>query len=124
MEIELLTEGQAFRIFTLCWSRGGVGDCPALDFLEQVSTASRKAFLNLLKQCSESGPILNEQKSRYLEEGIYEFKSRQGDRLLYFYSIYERRQIIITHGFRKGARIRTEIERAISLRREYLQSLR
>ena len=77
-------------------------------------------MLNVLRQHAMAGPVLNEQKSRLLEDGIYEFKSRQGDRLLYFYSPVQRGLTILTHGFHKGSRLRVEIARANSMRSEYL----
>ena len=124
MELQLLKEGKAFRIYDLCWGYPGVEYCPVLEFLEQVSDSSRKSLLAVIQRHSERGAILNIRKSRSIEDGIFEFKSRPGDRLLYFYSPIERGVTIITHGFHKGARLRTEIQRAINYRTEYLDSLR
>lgn len=124
MELVLILEGQAFGIYALSRNRGGVRHCPAQEFMAGMSEASEKSLIKVLQRCVASGPMFNFQKSRLLEEGIFEFKSRQGDRLVYFYHPARRGQIIITHGFRKGAKLRTEIDRALALRREYLQSLR
>jgi hypothetical protein len=77
-------------------------------------------MLNVMKQHATAGPLLNEQKSRSLRDGILEFKSRQGDRLLWFYPPGARGETIITHGFHKGAPLTTEIERAKRLRDQYL----
>ena len=121
--MELLLEGTVFGIYALRRSRDGVDHCPALEFINRMTESSRKSMLGVLRRHADFGPILNEQKSRQLRDDIYEFKSRQGDRLLWFYSPSHRGLTIITHGFHKGARLRTEIERAIALRLEYLQSL-
>lgn len=59
-----------------------------------------------------------------MRNGIFEFKSRQGDRILFFYPADQRGVTILTHGFRKGARLNIEIERAINYRAEYLDSIR
>ena len=124
MENIMLKEGRQFNVFALGWDRGEVIYCPAIEFIDRMSDSSRKSILNVISRHADFGPSFNEQKSRLIEDGIYEFKSRQGDRLLYFYSPAERGATIITHGFRKGARLRTEIQRAINYRTEYLDSLR
>lgn len=124
MELELVLEGPAFGIYALSWTRSGVKHCPAQEFMDGISAASDKSLIKVLQQAVAGGPVFNFQKSRMLAEVIFEFKSRQGDRLAYFYHPTRRGLIIVTHGFHKGARLRTEIERARSLRREYLQSLR
>lgn len=80
-------------------------------------------MLNVLRQHAMSGPLLNEEKSRMLGDGILEFKSRQGDRLLWFYHPSRRGETVITHGFHKGARLDTEVERAKRLRDLYLQEV-
>lgn len=124
MDRHLLLEGQAFEIFAVSWSRAGVDHCPVLEFLEEVSEPSRKSLLSIIQQHADRGPILNVQRSRHLSNGIFEFKSRQGDRILYFYPEGQRGVTILTHGFRKGVRISTEIDRATNFRTEYLESFR
>ena len=122
MDIELLFQGEAFRIYALCRSRSGIDHCPALEYLDEISEPSRKSLLSLLKQHAERGPILNRGKSRPLGDGIFEFKSRQGGRILYFYPAGQRGDTILAHGFGKGSRLETEIARAKAQRAEYLQS--
>ena len=124
MEIQLLVEDSAFSIYALTSRRAGVEHCPVLEFLDEISDRSRKSLLSIFQQHAQRGPILNVQKSRPLGNGIFEFKSRQGDRILFFYPESQRSTTILTHGFRKGARLRTEIERAINYRTEYLDGLR
>lgn len=124
METQLLLEGSAFAIYALRRSRAGVDHCPILEFLEEALEPSRKSLLSIIQQHAERGPILNRQKSRHLGNGIFEFKSRQGDRILFFYPEGQRGITVVTHGFRKGARVSTEIERAINYRTEYLDSFR
>ena len=123
MELEMILEGASFGVYALSWQRGGFSYCQAQEFMDRMSEASEKSMLNVIRRHVAAGPVFNEQKSRLLEDGIYEFKSRQGDRLAYFYHPAQRGQTIVTHGFSKGARLRTEIDRAIALRRAYLQSI-
>ena len=124
MNLALLAEGPAFRIYALNRISGGVSHCPAQEFMDGMSAASEKSIIKVLQQCVAAGTLSNVQKSRRLDDGIFEFKSRQGDRLAYFYHPTQRGVIVITHGFSKGARLRSEINRALALRREYLQTLR
>ena len=119
-----MVEGTAFQVYAVSWIHNGVEQCPALQFLEEISEPSRKSLLALIKQHAERGPIQNIQRSRALGNGIFEFKSRQGDRILFFYPEGQRGVTILTHGFRKGVRLRTEIERAVNFRTEYLDSFR
>ena len=124
MELQPVLVGPTLGIHALSWTLAGVRHCPTQEFMAGMSEASEKSLIKVLQQTVAGGPVFNVQKSRLLAEGIFEFKSRQGDRLAYFYHPTRRGLIIVTHGFHKGARLRTEIERARSLRREYLQSLR
>jgi Phage derived protein Gp49-like (DUF891) len=116
----LLIAGQRFNVYAIVVGQGEDSHCPANDFIEQMSEPSRKSMLNVMKQHAMAGPLLNEQKSRSLRDGILEFKSRQGDRLLWFYPPGARGETIITHGFHKGAPLTAEIERAKRLRDQYL----
>ena len=122
--LRTLLEGTNFDISALIQRRGNEEYCPALEFIDQIAEDSRKSILSVIRLHALAGPILNEQKSRLLEDGIYEFKSRQGDRLLYFYSSLQRRLTIITHGFHKGARVKAEVDRAKEMRLEYLHTIR
>ena len=121
MKRKLLLEGLRFNIYGVVVTEGGLFTCPAESFIDQMSEASRKSLLSVLHQHANGGPILNQQKSRMLRNGIFEFKSRQGDRLLWFYPPAGRRETVITHGFHKGSRIDTEIRRAERLRDIYLR---
>ena len=86
--------------------------------------ASHKTLVAVLKLHADNGPIHNERKSRLLKgsDGIYEFKSRQGDRITYFYPSGERGVTILTHGFHKGDKgdnVNTQIRRAENLKSRY-----
>ena len=110
MKLVPLLLGETYNIYALIRKQGETDCCPAREFLDEMAESSLKSMLNIMRRHAEHGPILNTQKSRLLEDGIFEFKSMQGDRLLYFYPSDRRREVIITHGFSKGARLRVEIQ--------------
>ena len=89
--------------------------------LKRSTPASHKTIVAVLKLHADSGPIHNECKSRLLKgsHGIYEFKSRQGDRIAYFYPSGERGVTILTHGFHKGDNVHVQIRRAENLKSRY-----
>lgn len=65
--------------------------------------------------------VKDEQKSRQLGGGIFEFKSHHGagERLAYFYLSGGR--TVLSHGFPKGAKVQTQIDRAQSLRTRIME---
>ena len=123
MRRKLLAGGPRFDIYAVVLTDNGPSTCPAEDFIGEMSEASRKSMLNVMRRHATNGPILNEQKSRMLRNGIFEFKSRQGDRLLWFYPPGSRRETVVTHGFHKGAQVSTEVRRAERLRDGYLREV-
>ena len=118
MRLELVTQGRRYSVWAIVRSDAPL-DCPAISFLEELGNASRKKIAILLRLHAEEGPIRNEQKSRLIEDGIYEFKTTDGIRLLYFSSSGQR--TILTHGFKKGSKLTTEFKRAKRLRREWME---
>jgi phage-related protein len=88
---------------------------PARDFLEGEVAPRDQATLGVLfSRLTHDGKITNEQKFRHLEDGIFEFKSRQV-RILAFQS---GRVWYLTHGFIKKQQKtpRREIDRAKTIR--------
>jgi hypothetical protein len=88
-----------FDIFAVNLSGDAIIDCPAKRFIDGLKPKEKKSLVNILNLHAEKGPITNEQKSRKLRNGIFEFKTQQGSRVLYFYS--GRRRTILSHGFPK-----------------------
>ncbi len=118
MRLELVTQGRRYSIWAIVRTEDPP-DCPAIEFLGSLGEASRKKVANVLRLHAEEGPIKNEQKSRFLEDGIYEFKTTAGVRLLYFFTSGQR--TILTHGFKKGSKLTMEVRRAKRLRREWMK---
>lgn len=106
------------RSWTLCALEEG-GTCRAEQYIKNLGEGDKKKLIALLERTADHGPPSNRQKFRKVEGDLYEFKSYQ-DRLLCFFQ--PSRVIVLTHGFRKQTNriMRSEIERAERLRRQYL----
>ena len=123
MRLIPIMNGVKFRISAIDKSDDPfVRDCPAEEFITQMNESSKKSLTAILKRHKDHGPILNEEKSRLLWQDIYEFKTRQGDRMYYFYDIG--RLTILTHGSikPKAQQLLTEVSRAVSLKDLYFDS--
>ena len=123
MELRLLKYGLIFNIFAVVLSNG---TCPAEEFLEQVKQndlASHKSLVNILTRHADHGQMMNKTKSRVIEdrENLLEFKTRKGDRLVYFY--LRDRRTVLTHGFHKGAVASAEYNRAETIRNQYCREV-
>jgi len=121
MRLQLVKSGSTLSIYAVVLDNG---TCPAEDFLEllrQRDKASLESLVNLLTRHAEHGPIRNEKKSRAIKgkENLWEFKTRQGDRIPFFYLAGGK--TVLTHGFHKGAPARTEYRKAEAIRDRYLQ---
>jgi hypothetical protein len=120
MKLMPIMEGARFRILAIDISDDPSGKiCPAEEFIVNMSESSKKSLTAILKRHKDHGPILNKEKSRLLWDDIYEFKTRQGDRLYYFYDTD--RLTILTHGSikPKGQQLSAEVSRAVSLKNLY-----
>ena len=121
-----LRAGERYRIYAIDRSSDpDAEDCPAKSFIESMSIPSRRAMIVILHRHADHGPIKNVQKSRQLTGDIYEFKTRQGDRLYYFYAPPDvdggPGLTILTHGSpkRKRVQLQGEIEKAQRLKEAY-----
>ncbi|MCM3903733.1 MAG: hypothetical protein ND866_18685 [Pyrinomonadaceae bacterium] len=73
MPLLLLKAGGKFRIYA--W--GNENRCKTVEFLEKLQVDSNSdaiRLLNLIGRTADHGPPNNEQHSRLLVDGIYEFK--------------------------------------------------
>ena len=98
------------------------GDCPAEEFLkllERNDKASYKALAHILVRHADYGVLRNREKSKVISGrgNLLEFKTRNGDRLIYFFLPGHR--TILTHGFHKGAVASAEYNRAEKIRDQY-----
>ena len=121
--VPILITGARQRIYGIDISdEASIEHCPAKDFIADMASASRKSLTAILNHHANHGAIFNPEKSRQLSDDIFEFKTRQGDRMYYFFA--PGRRTILTHGSRKPKKLQLvqEVQRAARLREQYLQS--
>lgn len=119
--IHKLREGKRHTLYAL----GDGQTVETVDFLEEMSLKRAKELnkLNaLLERALEHGTPRNEQKCRTLGNGIYEFKTTGGLRLVWFWDAGQ--MIICTHGFEKASQKtpRGQIEKALAKKDEYFKA--
>ena len=122
MPVQPIRAGARFTIYA--W--GDETSCEVLEFLEGLAASGdsdAERILNLINRTADHGAPRNEQHCRLLDDGIYEFKAPNTARVLWFYDAG--RIIICTHGFSgkrgRGKTSKSEIERAKSIRKQYLK---
>ncbi len=118
MILSLQYLGERFNIYAII---DDDGSCPTVDFLEQVKQndpTSHKSLVNIYTRHADHGPIKNIRKSRYVKgrrnRNLLEFKSNQGDRIIYFY--LPDGKTVLTHGFHKGTPAEVEYRKAERIR--------
>jgi hypothetical protein len=119
MKLKVLYQGNISSINAVVLDNG---DCPAEEFLkhlERTDKASYKSLAHTITLHADYGTIRNKEKSKIIEGrgNLLEFKTRNGDRLVYFYLPGHR--TILTHGFHKGAVAKAEYTRADKIRDQY-----
>jgi hypothetical protein len=120
MELKILRTGKIYNIYAIILDNG---ECPAEDFIRSLKLtdpASSKSLTNILARHADHGQIWNRQKSKrvHTKSGTtLEFKTKQGDRVLYFYD--RGRKTILTHGFHKGCPPNPEYRRSQRIKEQY-----
>ena len=99
------------------------GKCPVENFLDELDYKMRAKMLRMVLLLKENGNDLREPYSKYLEDGLFELRAKQGTnitRVLYFFMFDK--EIIITNGFVKKTQKtpRAEIELAKKYRKDYI----
>jgi len=92
----------------------------------ELSDKQRAKTIRDLKILELYGNRLREPQSKYLEDGIYELRTKQGSnisRILYFFFVG--RRIVLTNGFVKKSMKtpKSAIELAIKYKNNYLNSI-
>jgi phage-related protein len=87
--------GPACRIYILADG----SNCPAEDFLDTSADLQPDEFTKLLDHTCDHGIPKNKQKVNTLGDGLFEFKTIGGLRLIWFWDA--NRIILCTHGFLK-----------------------
>jgi len=109
--------------FNIDFYKKNDGSCPVIEFLNGLDVKMRAKIMRMLKLLEQNGSDLREPYSKFLKDGIFELRIKQGTdivRVLYFFMIGHR--IIITNGFvKKSQRTpRSEIELAKKYKKEYM----
>lgn len=97
---------------------------PAEDFILSEDFKMQAKLFRMLELLELKGNELREPYSKYLTDGIFELRVKQGSdisRVLYFFVVG--RKIILTNGFRKKTQKtpQTEIDLALKYKTEYEQ---
>jgi phage-related protein len=100
------------------------GERPVEEFLNSLDSKMQSKLIGLMGVLEEKGNDLREPFSKYLEEGIFELRCKQGNnitRVLYFF--YVGRKIILTNGYVKKTQKTPKkiIELSKSYRKDYLE---
>ena len=103
------------------------GDKPANVFLNELSDKQRAKTIRDLKILELYGNRLREPQSKYLEEGIYELRTKQGSnisRILYFFFVGK--CIVLTNGFVKKSMKtpKDAITLAVKYKKDYIERYR
>jgi hypothetical protein len=101
--------------------------CPVLEFFQQQAKEHPKEMTKLgalLSESAKSGPPQNDTKFKDLPgtDGLYEFKTAGGLRLICFWDAGS--LIVCTHGYVKGSQKapKSEINRAERIKKEYFDA--
>ena len=100
------------------------GKSPAKDFLDGLPEKQRTKTIRDLKVLELCGNKLREPTSKFLENGIYELRTKQGSnisRILYFFFVG--RRIVLTNGFIKKSMKTPKgaIETALKYKKDYIE---
>lgn len=127
----MLIELEKGDCFTICLWAEDDGTCEAQDFFDELQEGGKREKRDLqlierrIKRMAHHGVIFNEEQSKELEDGVYEFKASGGARLLWFYDKTQRRVVICTHGFHKPPSNRgykPQIDKLKAIRKSYLKN--
>jgi phage-related protein len=120
MRLLTLYRGAQYEICAIDRSRNPTTSrCPAEEFLQGLDEANRRSMTARIEHLADQGPTRNPQHTRPLGGGVFELKTRQGARLIYYYDSSVRRRIIVTHGFLKPSKAGPEKSKALALRDEF-----
>ena len=123
MKLRYIQRG-IWSILAICDDRGG---CLVQEFIDRLGTNSQSDYDQVMAQlgwAAVNGPPRNDKKSRPLADKIFEFKTRGGIRIPYFYD--KDRLVICTEAMRKPKKteLRAVIARALAARERYFEAKR
>ena len=109
--------------FTIEFYEKPNGKRPAEDFTSRLDKKMKARAIQYLELLSERGNDLREPFSKFLTDGIFELRIKQGSdisRVIYFF--YVDKRIVMTNGFIKKTQRtpRSEIKKAKKYRDDYI----
>ena len=122
-----IKQGARFRLMAVGTQENEKAHLPFLEFQQEAaSRASREwpKLVRIMDHTAEAGPPRDEEKSKPLREGIFEFRTKGGLRLLWFYD--EGRVVICVNGYiKQGQKIpNAEMDAAIQWKNHYFTAKR
>jgi hypothetical protein len=122
-----IRRGARFRLIAIGTQEHEKIHLPYLDFQEQALCQASKEWpklVRILDYFAELGPPKDEEKSKFLRDEIFEFRTKGGLRLLWFYD--EGRVVICVNGYiKQGQKTpNAEIDAAIQWKNDYLTAKR
>ena len=98
------------------------GNCPFADFLKTLQPKLEAKTVSMLQILMEKGNELREPYTKYLEDGLFELRVKQGNnitRAIFFF--YVNNTIIVTNGFVKKQQKtpKKEIEKAKKFKADF-----
>ena len=117
-----IKQGAGFRLMAVGTQESEKVHLPFLDFQEEASSREPREWPKLVRimdYTADAGPPRDEEKSKPLREGIFEFRTKGGLRLLWFYD--EGRVVICVNGYiKRGQKTpNAEIDTAIQWKNNY-----
>ncbi len=120
-----IKQGTRFRLIAIGTQEHEKIHLPYLDFQEQALRQASKEWPKLVRiidYTAESGPPRDEEKSKLLRDGIFEFRTKGGLRLLWFYD--EGCVVICVNGYiKQGQKTpNQQIDEAIQWKNRYFEA--
>lgn len=102
------------------------GEIPVEKFISSLNSKMRAKTVGMLELLEEKGNMLREPYSKYIDNGIFEIRCKQGTditRVLYFF--YYEGKIVLTNGFIKKTKRtpKKEIELAYKRKADFIERM-
>jgi phage-related protein len=120
VDIEVLLDGEELILYALVVNNKRL----LRNFIEGLDESNKKQVVNLIQQRADRAQIHNQQHFRSLGDDIFELKTRNGVRILCFWS--GTNKLVLTHGFFKphSKVLKQEKEKALKWLKEYQEKRR
>ena len=120
VDIEVLLDGEELILYALVVNK----KCLIRDFISELERIDKIQVSSLIKQRAERLHIHNQQHFRALGDEIFELKTRNGIRILCFWS--GKGKLVLTHGFFKASQkiLKQEKEKALKWLKEFREKRR